>query len=77
MTAITDLASFTVDLETRNVTHTDGWVFRIVPSMSECDSWEVVCVAHPQPVTPSIADSAAGLALAAQQAYTRAVAALH
>ena len=77
MTATPSLDEFKVDLETRNVSHGDGWVFRIVPSMTECDTWEVVCVPHPSPVTSSMADRAAGLALAAQQAYTRAVALRH
>jgi hypothetical protein len=67
-------SEFNVDLETRNVSHSDGWVFRVVPAMSGGDTWEVICVAHPTPVTPQMADAAVTLASAAQQAYVRALA---
>jgi hypothetical protein len=77
MNSKTITSEFNVDLETRNVSHADGWVFRVVPAMNGRDTWEVVCVAHPTPVTPKMADAAVTLASAAQQAYVRALAVRH
>lgn len=68
---------FSVDLETRQVSHDGGWVFRIVPAMDENDAWEVICVSHPSPITPRIINSAVPIAAAARLAYIRALASLH
>lgn len=71
------MSDFVVNLETHNVCRDDGWVFRIVPSFAGDDTWEVVCIAHPTPVTPSIAENAMDFALEAKEAYIRAVAGRH
>jgi hypothetical protein len=77
MNSKTITSEFNVDLETRKVSHSDGWVFRVVPAMSGGDTWEVICVAHPTPVTPQMADAAVNLASAAQHAYALALAVRH
>lgn len=68
---------FTVDLETRNVSHESGWTFRVVPSMGLNDSFEIVCIAHPSPVTQELADKAPEVALGAHQAFQQALKARH
>ena len=70
-------SEFSVDLESNNVIHRDGWVFRIVPSFGGSSDMEVVCVKHPTPVTPSVAKGATTLAMKASEAYLLAVARRH
>lgn len=77
MNSKTILSEFNVDLETRNVSHSDGWVFRVVPAMDGGDTWEVICVAHPPLVTPAMADATLRLASDAQRAYLRALTVRH